>query len=200
MIESRGWALQCPAPLTTRWSEHQVASRESITAGQVRTLLHYDPDTGVFTWQPRPVTTPHQKAWNSRRAGKPAGNPTGHGYWQIRIGGHSYYAHRLAWLYVHGVWPPEDIDHINDNGLDNRLANLRLATTGQNLANARLRSDSTTGYKGVSYHRASGLYHARIHKDHREISLGYHSTAEEAATAYQEAAERLHGEFARTAE
>lgn len=90
-----------------------------------------------------------------------------------------------------------DTDHINGNRLDNRRDNLRTCTRSKNLQNARVRDSNRTGYKGVAIHKASGLYHAYINVDGKQISLKYHKTPEDAARAYNRAAIKYFGEFAR---
>lgn len=121
-----------------------------------------------------------------------------------------FYAARTLWLeggkkrtlLMHRAilgLPPEDhrqCDHRNGNRLDNRRANLRPATLIQNHANAPMRRTNTSGYKGVRLHKFSGLWHARITLNYREISLGYFKTPEAADAAYRATAKRIHGEFA----
>lgn len=88
-------------------------------------------------------------------------------------------------------------DHVNGNGLDNRRTNLRDATTGENNCNSRLRSNNTTGFKGVSWHKGRRKWRSYIGGgDCRHRHLGYFLTAEEAAHAYDAAARELHGEYA----
>jgi hypothetical protein len=106
-----------------------------LTAERLRELLHYDPDTGVFTWL--------RVKGRRVRVGALSGKANGGGYFQIGVDGRIYYAHRLAWLYVHGEWPVASIDHVNCDRCDNRLANLRPATKAQNAANARKRTDTS---------------------------------------------------------
>lgn len=91
-------------------------------------------------------------------------------------------------------WPL--IDHINGDGLDNRRANLRQATHAENMRNRRIGSNNTSGFKGVSLHKASGRWVAQICADNVRHHLGYHDTPTEAAIAYDAAARELHGEFA----
>jgi hypothetical protein len=95
----------------------------TLTAERLREILGYDPETGLFT---RLVRT------GRIRAGEVAGTAHSRGYRSIVIDGRVYLSHRLAWLYVHGEWPPEQIDHINRNRADNRLVNLRAAKQSQN--------------------------------------------------------------------
>ena len=161
---------------------------QSITTADVRAALHYDPDTGVFTWR-----TGHRAG---KRAGgiRPVGN--GHRYWTIGLHGRQYYAHRLAWFYMTGNWPADRIDHIDRDGLNNRFANLRECTHAQNLANSNARKDNTKGVKGVyrTHHRTKP-YRAEIQLNGKRHHLGYFATATEASTAYQAEARRLLGDF-----
>ena len=91
-----------------------------LTAARLRKMLHYDPETGVFT-----------RLWT----GNVTGCPDAKGYLRIAADGRSYRAHRLAVLYMTGAWPSEQIDHINQVRTDNRWSNLRPATNGENGAN-----------------------------------------------------------------
>lgn len=91
------------------------------------------------------------------------------------------------------------VDHVNGNGLDNRRSNLRVATTSQNICNARIRSDNKIGLKGVALHRQTGKFRARIKANGRDIHLGLFETADAAHYAYSEAARIFFGDFARTA-
>lgn len=178
----------------------------TLTAARLRELLHYDPETGIFTWRPRPVRVGFERndrSWNTRYSGKPAGSVNkrrgGDSYRYITVDDTSYLAHRLAWLYMTGEWPADEVDHRNLDGLNNRWGNLREATGTQNLGNTRVNSKNTTGFKGVSFLRRTGRYYAQIRIDHKSRHLGYFDTPEEAHAAYVAAAERYFGEFARAA-
>lgn len=92
--------------------------------------------------------------------------------------------------------PRIQVDHINGNGLDNRRINLRLATASENQWNRRRRAVNASGFKGVTLERRWGRWRARIRVHKRERSLGHYDTPEAAARAYDEAARRLHGEYA----
>lgn len=143
--------------------------------------LSYNPDTGVFTW----VKHKYKK--------KPlsvAGNLDKSGYVRIHICGKKIAAHRLAWFFVHGEWPKEDVDHINEIKNDNRISNLRLATRSQNCMN---RGNKKT--KGAYFYPNYGNYVAKIMKEGVSTHLGYFDTFEEAKAAYDDAAKELHGEF-----
>ena len=92
---------------------------ENLTPDRLRELLHYDPETGVFTWR--------VDRGRNKLSGLPAGSLTAKGYLNISIDGKEYYAHALAWMYVHGYLPAmRQIDRINGDRLDNRIANFRL--------------------------------------------------------------------------
>lgn len=90
----------------------------------------------------------------------------------------------------------EYVDHINHNGLDNRRDNLRLASAAQNMQNSRLRSDNTSGYKGVVWVISRRKWRAEIYVDKRSKCLGYFQNAIDAAKAYNDAALKYFGEFA----
>lgn len=163
------------------------------TAERVRELLRYEPDTGHFYW-----LADVGLARVGARAGyvKQAAND---GYVYIGIDRGQYVAHRLAWLYVHGDWPSMGLDHINGNRTDNRIDNLRLATVAQNGWNRKAQRSSTSGFKGVTFHRKSGRWQAAIRYQGGPRHLGLFDTAEQAHAAYVDAANRLFGEFARAA-
>lgn len=91
----------------------------------------------------------------------------------------------------------EFVDHINGNGLDNRKNNLRICTRSQNTVNSKIRTDNTTGYKGVSYYKSRNKYEAYINVKGKRTKLGYFTCPKEAAIAYDQMAKLLHGEFAR---
>lgn len=168
--------------------------RDDLTAQYVRSILDYDPATGEFRWKRR---ADQGKRWNSRYAGTVAGCTHPDGHRRLKIGNRNYWAHRLAWLIVHGEWPERDLDHRNGNPTDNRLANLRLATLSQNIANARRRADNTTGFKGVV--RQGQRFRAQIKQAGKTLHLGMFDTPEEAHAAYVAAARERFGDFARAA-
>lgn len=154
-----------------------------LTLERLKEVLDCDPEAGTFTWK-------------QARAGAvvPAGGTSNaKGYARICIDYALHYRHRLVWLYVHGEWPTETIDHINGVPGDDRISNLRPASYSQNNANRRAEQK----FKGVSRSKGRQRWAAAIHKDNKRIYLGVFGTPEEAHTAYQQAARLLHGEFAR---
>lgn len=168
----------------------------TITADELRKLIHYDPETGIFTWLPREVINPFVATWNTKYAGKSTGSIGSHGYPAIGIHGIKYLSHRLAWLYMTGEWPPKMIDHKDTKKINTKWDNLRCATREQNYANKGLSNRNTSGFKGIYLHKHSGLWHATSMRNRKKLSLGYFTTPEEAAMAYAAFAKDFDGEFA----
>jgi hypothetical protein len=166
----------------------------TLTQRDVRGRLHYEPWSGVFRWRAKPVRCGRDSQWNGRYAGKPAGNLNSLGYHSITIGTERYATHRLAWLYVYGTWPDSDIDHRDRDKGNNTIANLRLATEAQNLANQGLRRNNTSGYKNVWRHGKK--WAAAFRADQAKRHLGVFDTPAEAAEAYRVASVAAMGEFA----
>lgn len=158
-------------------------------------LLFYDGKTGDFYWR----TSPKYNI----PAGTKAGCSRANGYVFIGIRGYRQIgAHRLAWVYNHGEIPDGyEIDHINCDPSDNRMINLRLATSSQQKQNKRVQSNSRSGLKGAYYHAChkGKKWRSQIKVDGRYIFLGYYHTAEEAHEAYKAASVHYYGEFARAA-
>lgn len=110
-----------------------------LTQARLKELLHYDPETGVWT---RLVATS-----NSIRIGDVAGG-VNHGYVRISVDGRKYSAHRLAFLYQTGAWPSAEVDHWNLDKADNSWGNLRGATRSQNIANTSTRINNAIRTSG----------------------------------------------------
>ena len=132
-------------------------------------MLHYDPDTGVFTR----LVTVSDNARNGDIAGFKQGNNCGKTYLAVTLKRKLYLLHRLAWLYVHGIFPVDQIDHINGNGTDNRICNLRVVTSRLNKMNMRQRHDNTSGVTGVYWAKREGKWNPKIHVNYKGLSLGY---------------------------
>jgi hypothetical protein len=157
-----------------------------ITQEQLLRVIHYDSGSGVFTR----LQCGYAPA-NGKYVGKQCGFLNYAGYLRIGIGSREYMAHRLAWLYMTGVWPQIDIDHIDGQRANNRWENLRLATRSQNMQNMRCaKANSKTGYIGVS--PMKNRFRATITVNKRQIWIGSFATAEEASAAYVSAKRRVH--------
>ena len=149
--------------------------------------LHYNQETGVFTWIVSRAGV---------KKGKIAGSCNRAGYIQIRICGASYYAHRLAWLYVNGEFPADQIDHINRDKSDNRIENLRAVTTHENHKNMPIQSNNTSGFTGVIWQSVNKCWRAVIKVKGRDINLGSFGGGLEGkmlAAAARKNAEELYG-------
>ena len=155
-----------------------------IKAERLRELLHYDPESGVFTWK--------VSRGGSARAGSTAGSPDAKGYIKVKINGHFYKAHRLAWLWVHGVWTDKAIDHQNRLKNDNRIANLREVSASENQQNRALPRHNTSGFPGVCWHKKASRWQAQIQLNGKNRHLGLFGTPEDAHDAYLAAAAEMH--------
>ena len=154
-----------------------MAVNESISQNELKTLLDYDPLTGEFTWKLDSSFTVFK--------GDRAGTAHNRGYWQIQINNRRYLAHRLAWLWVYGMFPKGEIDHINRNKLDNRIENLRDVNGQLNLYNTGKKNCNTTGYKGVTFIARLGKWQAQIRTNGRKIYLGTFDTPERADISHR---------------
>ena len=155
-----------------------------ITPEDLRNLLTYYPETGLFVWR-------HDKGRG--RAGMVAGSRDSKGYVVMSLDHKMYKAHRLAWLYVHGVWPQGQIDHINGDKADNRIANLRDVTQSQNLINRPEMKRRDPLPRGVR--RDRGRFQAYINRDGKQVYLGSFATPDEAQAVFMATAAKEYGEF-----
>ena len=147
-------------------------------------LLDYNPKTGQFKWR---------KKRRGVSTDKVLGTCNGFGYLRITVCGQSYYAHRLAWLYVHGTMPKDEIDHINGDKGDNRITNLREATGLQNQQNKKkAQSNSKSGHLGISWHEKGKKWQVHICVCKKRKYLGLYDTIDQAKKAYLQAKTELH--------
>lgn len=160
-----------------------------LTQSRLKELLHYDPETGVWTWLVSPA--------NNTPAGDIAGGLDERGYRRIRVDGRKYRASRLSVLYMTGKWPSRHVDHKDTDTKNGRWGNLREATNSQNIANSRVRSDNKSGLKGVHWSKQCEAWRADLGVSGRREYLGLFDCPAAASFAYQIAADIHHGEFAR---
>lgn len=153
-----------------------------ITQERLKQLLHYDPDTGVF-----------MRIESNRvdRLGKQPGSRNTKGHVQIRLDGVLYVAHRLAWLYVNGEFPVNQLDHIDGDKTNNKIVNLRDATNKQNQENVPLQVNNTSGHRGVSFDKRLKKFRAYVCHNRKQITLGFFATSETAAAAAKKARDQF---------
>lgn len=177
--------------LTTTKANHHVRKEESATMTETEiqdfnSRLTYDRLTGELRWKTSPS--------NNVKALSIAGGIDGYGYIRLSLAGKTWAAHRLIWTMLMADIPPGmDVDHVNGVRHDNRLSNLRVVTRGENNQNQRTaRSNNNHGLLGVSLHKRSGLFNARIKVDGVSQSLGYFKSATEAHAAYLQRKREIH--------
>lgn len=164
-----------------------------VTQEYIKSVLHYDPETGIFTWRVRDrslFNTLHTcKAWNTKYAGKRAGRVHSPypGYYnrEIKLKNRMYFEHHLAWLYVYGSFPPKgmQIDHINRIPSDNRISNLRVVTLHVNCRNRSMPGHNTSGVTGVTWHSLNKKWMARTSIGKKRVQLGYFDNIKDAERA-----------------
>jgi len=136
---------------------------DPLTQERLRELFHYSPDTGLFTRRMRTGRSTHVGDVLS---------PGDKGYVRVQIGQRNYFGHRLAWLYMTGEWPEDEVDHRDRDRGNNRWGNLRAATFKQNHENSTEQRNNTSGHRGICWHEQSRKWRARISHNGRRIQLG----------------------------
>jgi len=160
--------------------------KNGLTQECLKEALSYDPLTGNFVWI---------KRRGGRKFGAIAGCLNRYGYRVITVWCNVYTAHRLAWLYVYGVFPSGGIDHINGSKDDNRIANLREATELQNSWN-QCREKGVSGHKNVVWRESKKRWQVRMHINGKKRAFGSFIDVEEANQRAIEVRDQHHGEFA----
>ncbi len=156
-----------------------------MTPDELKSILHYDPETGLLT---------RKTASNKYGIGHVPGWRHDNGYIKISIKKKMDYAHRIAWAIHFGKWPEKKIDHINRDRGDNRIVNLRLADDSQNAANQSLRSDNTSGKKGVTWNKIKRKWQAQI-QFRGKRKAGYFDSIDDAAKFYDDQAKIMCSEY-----
>jgi hypothetical protein len=135
----------------------------------LRESLDYNPETGLLTWKKRPLShfvNKHvEKRWNARFGGKKAGSLKKVGqinYRKVCINGWTFHVHRVALALHLGSWPVDQIDHIDGDGENNRLNNLRIVSSTENSRNQKLHKNNTSGYNGVRWRKEKRKWVAQI--------------------------------------
>ncbi|KKM84538.1 hypothetical protein LCGC14_1298190 [marine sediment metagenome] len=158
----------------------------------ISSVLDYCPDTGDFSWKERPLSMFESERmfseWNKRYSGKKAGAVAkSHrtSYVQIKVNGKLYLAHRLAWVITYGS-QPDQIDHIDGDGLNNRIENIRNVSGSENAKNCRMRKDNSSGYSGVAWNKKSKKWQASSSVDRKIRHLGEFHSIDDAVVAVKE--------------
>ena len=167
-----------------------------LTQELLKELLHYDPETGIFTWRDRSLnhcaSRRAMRTFNSRWAGTEAGTKKNDGYLRIRFLGQLTYLHRLGVLYMTGTFPALQVDHINGVRDDNRWANLRLVNNSENHRNMKMPTSNKSGVVGVFWGPHVRKWRAQIRVEYKPHRLGDYSDFFEAVCA-RKSAERKYG-------
>jgi hypothetical protein len=168
---------------------------EPLSQERLKDRIHYDPVTGVFTRaKDYSVQGNHFKAGCIATTSTKQGGHSGKRRLMVTVYKKRYYARRLAWFYVHGVWPKNSIDHIDGDPSNNSISNLREATQAENLQNKRAPAKAKSGLLGVCFCNDGHInkWQARIQVSGKTVRLGHFPTPEEASAAYLAAKIKLH--------
>lgn len=176
-VSPHGLYRDCLSGLLFCWGANM------LTQERLKELVNYDPTSGEFTWK-----IGRKKASQSSTCGR----IDSHGYKVIGIDYSKYRACRLAFLYMDGKFPDDQVDHINRDKKDDRWCNLRNVTSIENNQNTIKKSNNTSGYKGVSWSKKSNKWLAQICFKGKRHYLGHFDNPENASTAYKQAASKLH--------
>lgn len=169
-------------------------------------LLEYNSDTGELVWKKRgPEHFESDKrvnAWNGKHAGKVAGcewtyPKTGVKYLHVRVNKKTFLAHRIIWKMLSGEEPPDTIDHLDGNGLNNKWDNLRDGSGAENYRNMRRKANNKSGHNGVSWSKAMNKWWAQGHRDGVGYNLGYYEDIDDAVKARKKWEEEVGGFSAR---
>ena len=156
----------------------------TLTQQRLKEVVTFDDTTGIFI-----------RKLKAKRAviGRTLGYKKSNGYIALSIDGQKYFAHRLAWLYVYGEFPKNDIDHIDGNRTNNKIENLRDVPRTENLQNIKIAKshNKSTGILGAYLH-TSGKFMSRIKVNKKDIYLGLFESAEQANQAYLKAKQQFH--------
>lgn len=159
----------------------------NFPASEVKEIFNYE--NGNLIWI--------KKTGRKVVLGTVAGRPRSDGYCVVGVKKKVHRVHRIVWAWHHGVWPPFDIDHIDQNQSNNKIENLREATRSENNCNTGVRSDNTSGAKGIYFDKKLNKYRAQIMFEKKKYHIGLFVVLEDAIKARAEYAEYLHKQFAR---
>lgn len=155
---------------------------------RIESLLRYESESGEFYWL---------ESRGSKKAGQKAGSLDSKGYVQIRVDGHAWYAHRLAWMLVKGQYPDFQIDHKDTCRNNNSISNLRASTVMQNGYNRSKQMNNKSGVKGVHWNKKRNKWCAVVGVNRLKVHVGYFECLDRAEIAIRAKRNELHKEFSR---
>jgi hypothetical protein len=159
--------------------------RNAITPEYLAAVISYNPETGELHWKHR---ADRDDQWNARCAGKRAFTSVqSRGYHSGGVDGHTFIAHRVAWAIYYGKWPQNQIDHLDGNKRNNRIANLRDASVVENNRNMPVSKRNATGVLGVVWLPQRRVWRAEIMVDRKMVRLGCFANKEDAVSARKDA-------------
>lgn len=164
--------------------EKRLSKESAVTYTIAAELLSYDEANGLIYWK---------TSGSGRLLDRPAGSLETNGYYSVCINGIRLKLHRVIWLLHYGRWPEKFIDHIDGDKTNNRISNLREATTRQNGWNRKSSKANTSGHRGVR--QRYGKWHAVITYNGEEIRIGSFQTFEDAVTARIQKEIELYGDY-----
>jgi len=150
-----------------------------ITQKELKNILHYNPKNGVFIWS--------KKISKKINTGDIAGDVNKRGYCRIGIRGKKYASHILAWIYIYGEAPENDLDHIDHNKTNNKISNLRIVTPSENAMNQTMSKANKSGFNGVVWNKKAGKWMVQIAFERNQIYLGIYDDIHDAIEVRKEA-------------
>jgi len=160
----------------------------NLSVSFIRSILNYDPISGIFTWKQRQGEGRGVSIFNALYAGLPAGtivssNKSKTNYIAIKLNGKSYKAHRLAFLFM-GENLPDEVDHLDHDGTNNKWENLRASNRLDNMKNLPIQKSNKTGVIGVNWHKAANKWQARaVDCSGKRVDIGRYDSFEDAVSA-----------------
>ena len=174
--------------ISTKYFHHTALTlfeeNNMLTLKRAREYLRYEPVEGKLFWK---------KDKGRARAGEEAGHIRQHStrstlkYRCVGVGGKKYFAHRLIWFLIFGIWPKKEMDHWDGDGLNNRLSNLREVTSQENHQNQRMSTRNASGVTGIYRDKRIQKWCARIEVARKDIYLGCFDSLQDAAAVRERA-------------
>lgn len=161
--------------------------KNAISYIAVREKFNYDKETGILSWRNDSGMGARYPAGSEVGSVDLSGPKLTKSYRRVNLGGTHFYVHRVIWVWVAGVQPENEIDHIDGNGLNNKWENLRSVSRLQNAKNRRINTNNTSGTAGITYRKDSDRWRARIAVDGKVIFLGSYDDKQDAINARKEA-------------